>query len=143
MSGDAIEIIVAGTPIAQGSKRHVGKVSIESNRERLLPWRAAVAAKAIEAMDGRDAIAGPIGMRVVFSFARPASHYGTGRNLDVLKPSAPTSKPSKPDLDKLLRALLDGMTGIVYRDDAQVVEALVVKRFGVPSAVVRVWCIES
>ena len=33
---------------------------------------------------------------------------------------APNIKTGKPDIDKLVRAALDGMTGIIYRDDAQV-----------------------
>ena len=35
----------------------------------------------------------------------------------------------KPDIDKLARAVLDAMTGIVFRDDAQVVSLLAAKRY--------------
>jgi Holliday junction resolvase RusA-like endonuclease len=37
----------------------------------------------------------------------------------------------KPDLDKLLRAVLDALTGIAYEDDAQVVTAVAMKVYGV------------
>jgi Holliday junction resolvase RusA-like endonuclease len=42
------------------------------------------------------------------------------------------SKTTKPDVDKLLRALLDSMTGVVFVDDSQVTKCQVEKRFGSP-----------
>lgn len=44
-------------------------------------------------------------------------------------------KTTRPDVDKLLRATLDGMAGIVYEDDSQVVSAQVSKQFGLPERV--------
>lgn len=35
-----------------------------------------------------------------------------------------------PDLDKLIRAVLDGLTAIAYRDDAQVTSIKASKRYG-------------
>jgi Holliday junction resolvase RusA-like endonuclease len=32
-----------------------------------------------------------------------------------------------PDLDKLIRAVLDGLTGVAYKDDGQVVRITAVK----------------
>lgn len=52
----------------------------------------------------------------------------------------------KPDLDKLLRAAKDGMTGLVYKDDAQVCHVDAWKMYAAPgrdpSAVVRVMTLE-
>jgi crossover junction endodeoxyribonuclease RusA len=44
-------------------------------------------------------------------------------------------KTTKPDVDKLLRAVLDGLTGIAFDDDSQVVDARVFKYFGSPERV--------
>ncbi len=57
-----------------------------------------------------------------FFFARPKSHYGSGRNADKLKASAPARPTSKSvgDIDKLARAVLDALTGVAYKDDSQV-----------------------
>ena len=65
---------------------------------------------------------GAIALKVTCFFARPKSHYGTGRNAGRLKASAPPYPISKGrnDLDKLLRLIFDAMTGIVYEDDSQV-----------------------
>src|SRR5206468_58994 len=65
---------------------------------------------------------GPVDVGLYFYFPRPKSHYRTGRNSHLLKDPATEYKPSKPDLDKLVRAALDAITqsGRIWRDDAQV-----------------------
>lgn len=120
---------VVGTPAPQGSKRgfvnrHTGKVSmVESSSERVRSWRSDVrdAAEKAVADDGWPLERGPVAVTVVFRIGRPKGHYGTGRNADVLKASAPPFPAKKPDLDKLARATLDALTGIVFADDEQVV----------------------
>lgn len=75
---------------------------------------------------GRALITGPVTLRVTFVRPRPAGHYGrTG-----LRPSAPAHPTVRPDLTKMLRALEDALTGVVWRDDAQVVHLDVVKAYG-------------
>ena len=41
----------------------------------------------------------------------------------------------KPDVDKLARAVLDAMTGVVFRDDAQVVKLEVEKQYSAMAGV--------
>lgn len=94
------------------------------------PWRATVAARATAAMNGRELRTGPLRLRATFVFARPASHFGTGRNEGRLKASAPLYVRKRPDVDKLLRAIGDALTGIVFRDDAQIVDVRAEKHFG-------------
>jgi Holliday junction resolvase RusA-like endonuclease len=72
---------------------------------------------------------GPLGLAVVFNITRPKGHFGTGRNAGALKDSAPYWPTVKPDATKLLRGLEDALTGVVWRDDAQVVEQAVTKRY--------------
>lgn len=67
-----------------------------------------------------ELLTGPISLTVAFYFARPKSHYGTGRNAGVLKESAPERYTQKPDTDKLIRTIGDCLTGIVIRDDCQI-----------------------
>ena len=46
---------------------------------------------------------------------------------------------TRPDLDKLARALLDGITGVVVKDDSLVVDLMVGKRYGeAPGVVVEI-----
>lgn len=72
-----------------------------------------------------------LGMRLEFVIPRPASHYGTGKNANVLKKDAPVWVAKKPDLDNLVKFILDTMNQVFYRDDAQIVTLSVSKRYGI------------
>lgn len=132
-----IRFLVPGVPAQQGSKRHVGNGRmIESNKERLMPWRASVTAASADAMDGAEPTTKPVHVTVEFRFMRPKAHYTRGGDVRL---TAPRWKDTVPDIDKLLRALLDGMTGVVFQDDKQVVKVEASKRYsGAPGAYVRV-----
>ena len=56
---------------------------------------------------------------------RPKSHYGKRG----LLPSSPDYPAGMPDIDKLARAALDAMTGVVWSDDAQVSDLRVRKDY--------------
>lgn len=62
----------------------------------------------------------PLRLVLIFTMPRPKGHYGSGKNAAVLKSSAPHFHTSKPDATKLIRAVEDALTGIVWKDDAQV-----------------------
>lgn len=130
-------------PVPQGSKRAwkdgAGNVRMrEAAGDRLVLWRNKVSTEASLAMHGGEAPdsahrhlpnAGPVTVTLVFTQHRPSSHYRSGRNSRLLKDSAPWYPASAPDIDKLTRAVLDSMTGIVFVDDGQVVDLRVSKRF--------------
>ena len=44
----------------------------------------------------------------------------------------------RPDVDKLARAALDGLTGAAFQDDAQVVRLGATKVYGLPGAMFRI-----
>lgn len=121
--------VVVGEPVQQGSMSAVVRgghaVLIPTNKKKLMPWRSRVAATAeisgVTYMDD-DALAAD----VTFVFSRPQNHYRTNGEL---KDWAPTWRTSAPDIDKLLRAILDGLTGIAYKDDRQVVKLTGRKRY--------------
>jgi len=132
----SIEIIVLGTPAPQGSKhgfavkrggKYTGKVAQVESSSKVKPWRMAVKYAALNEISMLDwiyqAMTGAVVLEVTFRLPRPKGHYGTGRNIAMLKPSAPFHPNGRPDLDKLLRSTFDalGEAG-VWRDDAQVVK---------------------
>lgn len=128
----SLTFTVLGTPAPQGSFR--AAYSAKSKRafviqscKRTMPWRQEVAAKAEEAMlaSRLDLFTGPLKLTTIFYMPRPKCHYGK----NGLRPSAPPFPDKKPDLSKLVRAIEDAMTGIVYVDDAQVVFYDVSKRY--------------
>ncbi len=62
-------------------------------------------------------------VEVLCEMDRPKSHFGTGKNAKIFKKSAPAVLhcPRTPDNDKVLRAILDALTGYAWKDDKQVV----------------------
>jgi len=119
-----------GVPVGQGSKsafiRGGRAVMVETanlGRKTRKPgsldrWRAMVAWKAKAAAMGRVTDQ-PVELAARFRFPRPTSHY-TGKG-ELTKSARELKRyPGKPDLSKLVRAIEDALTGIVYGDDAQI-----------------------
>jgi len=70
---------------------------------------------------------GAIGIELQFFLPRPAS-----------LPKKVLHHMKKPDLDKLIRACLDSMTGIMFKDDSQVTSIQASKEYATTSQGVRV-----
>lgn len=120
---------VVGTPQPQGSKTRFRKRVVDDNAERLAPWRDSIIAVASQVRP-RTPIHDPVYVNLVATFIRPRSHYGTGRNFEVLKASAPGWHAQKPDGDKVARAAFDSL--VIARllvDDALVTEHHMFKRW--------------
>lgn len=121
-----IEFTVDGIPAPQGSKRplrnkHTGRIHMVESSKKLPAWRADVREAATRLMFGGGPLDGAAFVGLIFYLPRPKGHFGTGRNAGLLKPSAPAYPTGRPDIDKLARAVLDAITGVIIRDDAQVV----------------------
>ena len=124
-----IRFSVSGIPVPQGSKRWLPNGRLIEANAHTRPWRATVADAALSARQEhglQQPLDQPCSVSLVFLFPRPASHYG---KRGTLRPSAPQWKSSKPDVDKLSRAILDGLTHVLIRDDAQVVSLSASKRY--------------
>lgn len=148
----SVTFTVLGRPQPAGSKRafpirrggQVTGVVVTEDAKHSKPWRALVAAAANEAMEGREPMTGPLQLDISFYVARPAGHYGSGRNRGTVRPGAPQYPMVRPDVTKLVRALEDALTHIVWRDDAQVVVQVATKHYGTPErAVVTVGWFEE
>jgi crossover junction endodeoxyribonuclease RusA len=129
---------VHGTPAPQGSKTRTRYGHVREDNPNTGPWRNAVAAAAHDAMRGRPPLAGPLRLEVTFVLPRPKGHYRTGRYAGELRDRAPRYCPTRPDLDKLLRAVGDAITGIVVVDDAQLVRVNARKMYGSPGVYIAV-----
>ena len=135
-----IRFTAYGTPAPAGSKRGFplrakgGKivgVRMTDDSKRGKPWQAAVRAEAAEVMAGAPLLNGPLEVTATFHVRRPKGHYG----VRGLRPAAPGWPAVKPDAAKLWRAVADALTGVVWRDDAQVVVEHVTKQYGEPERV--------
>lgn len=122
-----IEFFVPGIPRPAGSKNaflhsKTQKIIVtDSSGKKGKAWRDKVSLYAQEAYKGTP-LSGPIRLVVVFRLPRPKVHYGTGRNANVLKRSSPVYPKTRPDTTKLLRAVEDSLTHIIWSDDSQVVQ---------------------
>jgi Holliday junction resolvase RusA-like endonuclease len=122
---------VYGKPQPAGSKRgfvnkKTGGVIITDAAKGSRPWKQEVAGVAAMAMGDRTPWNLPLELSVEFFLARPKSHFNSKGDL---RPGAPEFPSVRPDATKLLRAVEDALTGIVWRDDAQVVTQEVTKRY--------------
>ena len=140
---DAVSFTVNGKAEPRGSKTRT-RWGVRDDNAKSGPFMEHVADVAAQAMAGRPLLEGPLFVELRFWRARPKTHFGTGKNAGVLKPSALEARPtSKPDLLKLARGVEDAMTGIVYRDDAAIVIERLAKHYGEPARVeVRVTTID-
>jgi len=102
---------IDGVPVPQGSMRTVGRgVVIHSNAKKLKEWRTTVAWQVRAFFQDDDQIDDSMRVDLEFYLPRPAS----------VKRIFPHRKP---DLDKLIRAVLDGVTeSNAVTDDARFVE---------------------
>jgi crossover junction endodeoxyribonuclease RusA len=118
----SVAFTVWGIPAPKGSKRAfairkggrpTGRVAVvDDSKPTLRDWTRAVN-DVIQglAASGTARLDGPVGLSVEFWMPKPKSAPKRRR----------TWPDRKPDIDKLLRALLDPMTGVLIEDDARVV----------------------
>jgi Holliday junction resolvase RusA-like endonuclease len=133
------DLFVPGRAVPQGSKsafisKSTGRPIVVDKDVRLPHWRAKITAAAITRLQEYDAsrypLTGPVGIRVTFIMERPKGHYGSGRNANTVKPGSPKYPATMPDIDKLLRAVLDGLTDArIWLDDGQVVWCQTTKQY--------------
>jgi Holliday junction resolvase RusA-like endonuclease len=141
----AFEATVYGRPQPAGSKRafvnrRTGRAHVVDAAKGSAPWKQEVAGAALKACDGEPLLLdGPLILDIRFYLTRPKGHYRTGKNAHLLRDSAPDYPTTKPDTTKLLRAVEDALTTVVWKDDAQVVYQLASKHYGTPErCVIRV-----
>lgn len=119
-------------PEPQGSTRAFmvrGRPIITSANAKMKPYRHSLTQLGMEEMSRKGHTAPlcpqgtPVEVTVVWTLAKPKS-----------TPKRVKHPAKKPDLDKILRSVLDSLTGVAYYDDAQVVKVTCQKQYGVPES---------
>jgi len=120
----AMDLVVRGKPVPQGSIRHLGKgrPSVHANQQKLLPWRAQIQQAAEEIIYGSRyweeqereqpffPLLGPMGLTCHFTMQKPVSAPKTRVTYPV----------ARPDASHLLRAVEDALVAAgVLGDDSQ------------------------
>jgi crossover junction endodeoxyribonuclease RusA len=109
-----------------------GRAIITSANKNLKSFRQQVSIAAITVMnEGKHELIPkkiPVDLTVTFFFKRPASK---SKNAFMVV---------RPDLDKILRAIGDSLTGICFDDDSQITDVCASKRYGDPERTeIEVW----
>ena len=116
-----------GTPRPKGSTKSfrsnsTGKIITLNANDKTKGWEQTVRAAAINAMEPYKIAEGAVSVRCDFIMPRPKNHFSVSKKTPgMLKEQYRAMEPTKkPDLDKLIRCVLDALTGVVYLDDNQV-----------------------
>jgi Holliday junction resolvase RusA-like endonuclease len=126
-----LEFRVIGVAQQMGSKRAfvprgwTRPIITDSNRN-LKSWQTLIAEAASYALQQlpvaeRELLADGVRLTVAFYLPRPKT-----------MPKRVTAHTKAPDCSKLVRSLEDALTAVVYRDDAQIVDLIAMKRYAPP-----------
>jgi Holliday junction resolvase RusA-like endonuclease len=113
-----------GKPVFNGAGR---PVVIHHTPEKTASYESRVALAAQQAMGMRTPFGGAMHLVAEIALAIPASW---SRRRQAMAEAGLICATNKPDADNVLKAIKDGLNGIVWVDDSQVVEVRVSKKYG-------------
>lgn len=119
-----IKFTAYGKPETKGSTKAFvrgGRAIITNDNPKTKAWQTIVAWEAQRNRPG-DIIQEAVQVNLKFYFLRPKSVPVKKRPFHTVK----------PDIDKITRAVLDGLKGTIYSDDSVVVKLIVEKEYGDP-----------
>lgn len=124
---------VEGDPVGKGRARSVtrrskirGSYIAHVTPEKTRTYEAKVKTAAIEAMQGREIMGGPLFMSLCIYMPVPTSWSKKKRDAALIGEVMPITKP---DASNVLKAVEDAMNGVVYIDDSQITDLHVRKRY--------------
>lgn len=145
-----IRFTVPGAPVGKGRARaqplmrqgkpvmgHGGRpIVVHHTPEKTVNFEGLVAHEGRAAMAGRSLLAGPVELLLRIDCAVPAS-WSKRKTAEALSGRVRPTK--KPDSSNVLKAIEDGLNGVVWIDDVQVVEHVISKRYAaVPGVTVEI-----
>jgi len=120
-----ILFIVPGTPVPKGRPRFTrqGRTYTPA-KTKSYEEQIAILGKA--AMNGLEPLKTPVAVLVTVFFPIPASYSAKRREACLAGLEKHTKRP---DLDNVVKAITDGMNGVVYEDDCQIVRIVAKKDY--------------
>ncbi len=128
MSGQAISFLVPGKPIGKGrakASRFGAGVRLYSP-QKTVAYESLVAFAAHGAMAGRSMLDGAVTVTLDIRCQVPASWSAKKRRAALAGEIHPTTKP---DIDNVEKSIFDGLNGVAWKDDVQVVDVCKRKRY--------------
>ncbi|WP_043614247.1 RusA family crossover junction endodeoxyribonuclease [Chromobacterium violaceum] len=130
MNPTRITFTVPGTPVGKGRPKvstRGGKFARMYTPEKTASYEGLIALAAQAAMAGRAPLTGPADVSIVMVLPIPTSWSKKKQAAALAGQVFPTKKP---DADNVVKALFDGMNGVVWVDDVQACDIAVRKRYG-------------
>lgn len=114
-----IAFTVYGNPVPKGRPRVVrlknGK-SLTFTPDKTAAWEESIQGQALKHMPER-LLEGPLAVTMTFYFVKPAS--ARRRKYPHVR----------PDLDNAVKSVKDALNGLMWKDDAQIVDLIALKRY--------------
>lgn len=125
---ELVIVTVDGAPVAKGRPRITtrGKYARAYTPAKTRAYEDMIRGAAADVMQDRQPLSGPLLLCVTAYVAMPKALKGKKRAdaIDgILKPV------TRPDADNYAKAALDGCNGILFKDDSQVTDLIVRKRY--------------
>lgn len=130
-----VQFVVPGNPVGKGRHKTArrGKFLTHYTPEKTANYESLVAHAAHVAMSGRSLISGPVAMELDIRLQIPKS-WSKKKQEQAAEGLVAATK--KPDCSNVLKAIEDGMNGVVYNDDVQIVKSSQSKRYSQTPGVV-------
>lgn len=124
-----MRFLVPGTPKGKARPRFVRSTGRTYTPPATKEYEASVRYAYLNALDDDDPIMleGPIRCRIEAVFRIPPS-YSRKKHTDCIE--GRLQPTGKPDCDNIVKAILDALNGVAYKDDSQVVDVSIIKRYG-------------
>ena len=118
-----LNFTVKGSPKAQKRHRHTRKgftydPSVNDKRDFLALMHSEAP---------KSPYMGAITLKVRFCMPYPKKWFRTGKYAGQLKPNAPVIYTNKPDIDNMLKFIMDSGNGVIWHDDSQIWKVVVEK----------------
>ena len=115
-----IKIVILGNPVAQGRPRFSsrGGYNRAYDPPKSKSWKEYAKVVASIKMKGKHLLEGPISLSICVYRDIPTSWSNKKKTLAAFGDIRPTTRP---DLDNYVKGIKDALTGVVWKDDSQVV----------------------
>ena len=90
-------------------------------------YESLVRMAAEKSMLGKPPVLGAVAIKIIVTVTVPASWSAKKQREALAGNMRPTKKP---DMDNIAKAICDACNGILYRDDAQVTDLMMAKKYG-------------
>jgi Holliday junction resolvase RusA-like endonuclease len=123
-----VDIWIAGKPRGKDRPRfdrrsgrmHTTDATAAAERTIQIAWRAAGSPRMEDV---------PLVLDLALCLERPAGHFRKDGSLSAEGLRQPLPGRQKPDIDNAVKLVMDALNGLAYRDDVQIVDARVVRRW--------------